>query len=536
MTGEITKQRNNERPKRFLDIPFIIKVVILIFLFLLLIVEISNGEFSRLQSIRSKAALILFLKSFLIALVLWLIQVQKDLKCQITAPKNCVKEQTDIPNGRLFVKVQGTASGFAFGHYILEVMQDGGLPIPDIVIYPGGTASGTARVVDAELGRINTIALSDGAYTVRLTVYPAGSGSPKACTTTFNLLKVLVLIDSVGEIPVLSMAPVLDNHNPLDPACELRKEYAASPPPHDHRLVAVAGSISINGMAYVYGCEDRKVSKYEIRYDRVTTPGGEPAQPPNLTSIPANWQISNRIVEVIYSSDKYMPWTKAGPAPINLINKWGEFTFWGATFPRLEEYKWPTSNIESGRYSLLLTVEDSLGFQYHDLQHVWFDNFWVHGCITGVTGVKPCADLLLSQFVSKPYMDIQGYAWDSIIDTAFPVSAPNDNFDFYRLTLYKQGGGEHLIGTYSSRVIKPMRYSGPAPTESEADSLASFNIATIIDADHPGSDPKVSIPREGTCAYYLLLEVVDTTRLNDDSSVHYVSSIWPFCIKNDLKS
>lgn len=511
-----------------------IKYVILAFLLLLLFAEIFSGEFSALRG-SGTSWLILLFKLLLIALVVWLIRVQRDLRCELTAPKNCVKEQADIVSGKLFVKVVGTASGAAFGSYTIDVRKNGDPPIPDVVSYPGGGTSGGTPVVNGELGQINTMTLVDDAYTVTLTVHPAGTGSPKTCITSFNLLKVMVIMDKVGAIHAVSMAPIADNPNPLDPAAELRDDYAISPPPSDYRLISVGGSLTIDGMAYVYGCTDRKIAKYEIRYSRVTAPGGEPSQPTMLAAIPASWPVGNQIIEVTYSLlDHYLPWTRLGPAPTNLIRKWATFTWGGTNYYFLKEHKWYSPSLGSGRYSLLLTVEDSIGALYHDMQHVWLDNYLVQGKITGVKNVAPCAELALSQFSSQP-MAILGYAWDTLIDAAFPATAPNDNFDRYRITLYKQGvATPHVVGDFSSRVILPYRDSGPPPTDAEAGVLTQFDIATVIDAANAASDPSVSIPRKTGCAYYLRLDVWDNSRLNDDTGVHHTHSEWPFCIVNDL--
>jgi hypothetical protein len=484
------------------------------------------------------AWIILLIKLIVIGLLILLIRAQRDLRCEITAPKNCVKEASDIANGELYVKVVGTASGGAFGSYTIEVNQGSDPAIPDIVSYPGGGASGGVPVVNGELGRINTMSLVDGPYTITLTVHPAGAGSSKPCAVTFNLLKVMVLMDKVGAIQAVSMAPVADNPNPLDPDAELRKDFAVSPAPPDYRQVAVGGSMTIDGMAYIYGCFGRKITQYEIRFAKVAAPGGEPGQPAPLAAIPATWPIGNRIVLVEYTLPAhYMPWTRIGPAPTNLIRKWATFN-WGGLLHYLKEEKWHSHAVGTGRYSLLLTAEDSIAARFHDIQHIWLDNLGVFAKITGILNVNPCVELELSQFASAS-MEVQGVAWDRLIDAAFPDTAPNDNFDRYTLTLYKQGGGHHVIGTFTNRVIQPFRKTGAYPTDAtaaaEASTLASFDIATILDASNAGSVPAVSIPRGEGCAYYLRLDVWDNSRLNDDTTVHHAHDTWPFCIVNNLR-
>ncbi|HXI22964.1 MAG TPA: hypothetical protein VNG71_03740 [Pyrinomonadaceae bacterium] len=522
--------------KKVKDLPGCIKYFLLLLLLLLLFAEIYAGEFRRFPDWPYYIWAILLIKLILIAVLIWLIKVQKDLKCQITAPANgsCVKEESDIPSGKVFVRIKGTASGAAFGHYTLEVTLDGDPPIAGIVTYPAG--GGGVQVTNGELGQINTASLVDGAYTVTLRVFPAGAGASKVCTTTFNLLKVMVLISKVGKIPTITMVPTPNNHNPFDPLAELRKNYGTIPAP-DNQLVAVGGSITMDGIAYIYGCAGRKITKYEIRYARVMALGGEPPQPPPLSAIPATWPIANRLELLEYSSpDHYKPWTRIGLAPRNLINSWDTFTIGGTTYFFLHDDTWNSGSVASGRYSLLLTAEDSIGAIFHDIQHVWLDNEPVFAMITGIANVNPCAELKLSDF-SKG-MQVLGIAWDRIIDAAFPPNiAPNDNFDAYGLTLYKQGGGHHAIPIASpnTRVIVPFRKAGADPTPAEAGVLADFDIISILDGGAVGSDPAVSIPRGTGCAYYFYLSVSDKTRLNDDTDVHSNWDIWPFCIVNDIK-
>ncbi|HJZ68194.1 MAG TPA: hypothetical protein VKF81_08740, partial [Blastocatellia bacterium] len=175
--------------------------------------------------------------------------------------------------------------------------------------------------------------------------------------------------------------------------------------------------------------------------------------------------------------------------------------------------------------------------RYHDIQKIWLDNKQTLALISGIVNVKPCAELSLSQFVGV-MMTIQGIAWDPLIDDALPPTAPNDNFNRYDITLYKQGGGSHAVGGATTRV--PTRKTGAPPVifppaaVVEAGDLANFDIATVLDAGNAGSDPAVSIPRGTGCAYYLWLEVSDNTRVNDDTATHSAFSIWPFCIVNDI--
>ena len=510
------------------DLPGCIKYILLFFLLLLLVGELYAGEFRRFPDWGWLIWVILFIKLLLIALLIWLIKVQKSLNCDLTGPTGCTEEEADPVAGKLFVRVKGTASGTVFGHYTLEVKK-GAIDYSSAVSYPGGGASGTAPVINGELGQINTTGLIDANYQITLTVYPIGAGSPCVHTISFDLLKIVVYLGRIGKIPVI-VPP--DNANPFDPAAELRKNFP--PPPINYELVSVGGVLSIEGSAYIYECAGRKIKNYEIRY----APGELP-QPPTDAAIPASWPIANRIVLLEYPTpDHYQPWTRVGPASRDLINSFTSMTIGGTTYFKLQADRWGSG--VSGRLTLLLTAEDTTAgpHRYHDIQKIWLDNKSPLALISGIENVKPCAELTLSQFVGTG-MTVLGIAWDPLIDDALPDTVPNDNFDQYSLTLYKQGGGNHPIGGATTRV--PARKTGAPPVifppvaVVEAGPLANFDIVSVLDGGNAGSDPQVNIPRNTGCAYYLELGVSDKTRVNDDTGVHSATSRWPFCIVNDIK-
>jgi len=496
-----------------------------------LAVEIYSGEFRRFPDWGALIWAILLIKLLLIFLLIWLIKVQRSLRCDLTAPTGCTEEEPDPVAGKLVVRVKGTASGTVFGHYTLEVRK-GAITYPGIVSYPGGGASGTAPVINGELGQINTTGLLDATYQITLTVFPIGAGSPCVHTITFDLLKIVVYLGRVGKIPVI-VPP--DNANPFDPAAELRKDFAPPPPPpFDYQLVSVGGRLSIEGSAYIYECAGRKIKNYEIRYA-----SGEVPQPATDAAIPANWPIANRITLLEYPTpDHYQPWTRVGPASRDLINSFTSMTIGGTTYFKLQAGFWYSSG--SGRLTLLLTAEDTTAVphRYHDIQKIWLDNKDVLALISGIENVKPCAELSLSQFVGTG-MTVLGIAWAALIDDALAPTPPNDNFDKYSLTLYKQGGGSHAVGGSTTRV--PARKTGAPPVIAppasvvEAGPLANFDIITLLDGGNAGSDPAVNIPRNTGCAYYLELVVSDKTRINDDTETHAVAARWPFCIVNDIK-
>jgi hypothetical protein len=529
-----------EKPQRRVrDIPRWIKFFLLAFLIILLILELASGEFREMGWL---AWLFVAIKLVLIIGLIILIWVQRRIIAELTGPTGCTEEEPDPIQGILFVRVTGTAAGVAAASYTLEVRKVGDLtPIPDIVSYPGGGTSGVPPVIGAELGRINTTGLADDAYQITLIVYPAGAGAPVTRTITFTLLKVIVYISRVGEIPVVSHAPIPDNLNPFDESAELHKEFAAAPPPHDYRLVSVGGRLTIHGAAYIYECPGRKIARYEIRYARVTAPGPEPAQPATDAPIPATWPGAQQIVELVYStSDHYLLWTRVGPAPRELTNTFTTFTIGTSTYYKLRPFAWNSSSL-NGRFSLLLIAEDTTAgpHRYYDIQHIWIDNKPIVGRITGVAGVAPCAVIRLKDFVSSS-ISIEGIAWDPLIDEAFnPNLVPNDNFGGYELRIYKQGVGTPYVIT-SSNTRVPSAKTGPPgfPTDADAGTLGTFDIAAALDAGNPtpppGVPPAIKIPRGEGCAYYFWLHVWDKTRLNDDSDIHEVWNIWPICVHNNI--
>jgi len=503
--------------------------------------EIASGEFRRITEAGWLTWVILLIKLILIAGLIALIRLQRGLRCEITAPTGCTEEEPDPVAGILFVRVIGTASGAVFGSYTLEIQKDGDPPIPGIVSYPGGGASGSAPVISGELGRINTTSLSDGAYTITLRVYPAGPGSPCVATTTFNLLKVIVYMNRVAGVPAIVLP---DNANPFDPTAELRTDYAATPPPHDFRTRSLGGSMTIKGAAYIYECAARKIKKYEIRYAHVTAPGTEPPQPNKGDPIPATWPVAQRIVLFEYAiPDQYQPWTRVGPASTDLINSWNTMTIGGTTYYKLNPTSWNSAAAASGRFSFLLTSEDTTAVTYHDIQHVWLDNKAILGKIVKfqrlVDGVwkdiPPCTDLLLSFGTIR----IVGLAWDPLIDEAWwPPTTPNDNFDYYRLDFWKQfGAAVSLTSNISTRVpALPALPPVVTPTDADAGELAQWDLTTLDAGAVPSPyvpPPYPKIYRGESCTYILQLFVTDTTIVNEGTT-HYMYHQVPVKVVNDL--
>lgn len=540
MEPQDVRQPVPERTRRRVqDLPGCLKYILLLLLILLLLGEIATGEFRKISEAGWLTWVILFIKLILIAGLIGLIRLQRGLRCEITAPTGCTEEEPDPVAGILFVRVMGTASGAVFGSYTLEIQKDGDPPIAGIVSYPGGGASGSAPVIGGELGRINTTSLSDGAYTITLRVYPAGPGSPCICATTFNLLKVIVYMNRVAGVPAIVLP---DNANPFDPTAELRTDYAAAPPPHDFRIRSLGWSMTIKGAAYIYECAARKIKKYEIRYAQVTAPGTEPSQPNKGDPIPATWPVGQRIVLFEYAiPDQYQPWTRVGPASTDLINSWNTMTVGGTTYYKLNPGKWNSGVAGSGRFSLLLTAEDTTAVTYHDIQHVWLDNKDIivqivkfqrwNSKTSAWEDIPPCTDLLLSFGKIR----VVGLAWDPLIDDTFPIAAPNDNFDHYDLYFWKQFSPnvDYIVAASLNRVpsLPPLT----PPTAADAGELGIWDLSQV-DALNMASTVHASnrLARTEACTYTIELYATDNTVVNDGATTHYHYYPVPVKLVNDL--
>jgi len=530
-----------KRPRRF-DLAHLIKWIVLIILVVLVIMQLYAGEMQKLARADTFSWVILAIKLLLIIVIIFLMRVQRCLKCKIIEPDGCTPEETDMSKG-LFVEVHGTATGSYFSHYTLAIKMGGStMPVP--VEYPGGGGSGASPVSNGFLGKINTLSLMDGGYEVVLTVYPYGSGSPKVCKKSFTLLKAVVYISRVAGYPTISNIPAPGNANPFDQDAELCKDDSPEYPKR-----SFGGNMSMDGAAYIYECPGRKIKSYAIRYAHVTSPGSEPSQPATDTSPPSG-VFSGMVapLPLVYLTDKhYQTWTRLGIEPGNLINSWKSFTLFGDTYPKFKSGKWNSKDAGSGRYSLLLTAEDTAGHKFHDIQHIWLDNHNIIGEIVKFQAwrisdgkwedLPKCKDVSMKLF-SK--IRVMGLAWDNVIDDNWwPPVAPNDNFDHFDLKFKKQFGSYHpLVLNVTTRVpALPATAPVTTPGISDAGELAEWNLHTMLDAGVAPSPyvkpPDPQIYHKESCTYTIRLFVTDNTVLNE-SNTHHVKRYESIKIVNDL--
>lgn len=504
------------------DPPGCLKYILLIFLILLLVAETMAGEFRGFPDVARTTWVILFIKLLLIAILITLIRVQSRIFCELTAPTGCTEEEPDWTEGVLKVEVRGSAYGGAFGYYTLEFRKVGDPTlIAGVVSYPGGTPTGASPVNNGTLGWIETTAQADDAYEVKLTVYAAWGGGSKICTTIFNLLKAIVYMNRFAGVSAISDTPAPGNPNPFDPDAELRDA--------GNDVRSIGGSMTIKGSAYVYECPGRKIKKYGIRRTKIAAPGGEEAQPATGDPIPASF--TDVIEQLDYSTpDHYSVWTRIGPADRDLMNNWKVTTIGSTNYIKLKAHNWNSSSVASGRYSVLLTVEDTTGVTYHDIQHIWLDNDDIIGEVVEFRWHNPdsgswesipqCMDLSLR---AHGTIRIMGLAWDPLIDEAWwspptPPDSPNDNFGHYAMRYRKQfQGWNPLTGSIASRVpALPAGPPVPVPTTADAGNLFEWDLTTL-DAGAPPPPPASQTAPGGqlyrgeSCTFTLELFVTDTT-------------------------
>lgn len=576
MEREYNRQRPQpERPvKRVQDLPGCIKYILLLFLILLLLAEIYAGEFARINERGAWIIwLILLIKLILIIGLIILIWVQKNLKCQIDEPIYCATPIYDAVLDKWLIIVRGTASGAVFGGYTLSVQQlgvDVGMP----VIYPGGGSSGTAPVVNNELGRLDIAGFDAELYTVKLTVYPAGAGSARTCERDFQIQQKTVWIHHIGGVEAHAIGQHPDAPSAPPEVLKLVKLNPASSEPE----ASLASGITVLGGADVKGC-GREMTEYVLQHREVPHPHN-PWRQEDTTGIWTN------ILSPLPYGDATHPrtyssfWSLTNPNYVRdgvLTRIWVlrdiVQAFLPPPAPPIEAPRnvtdpsaWDTSAL-NGRFTvrLVVTHQPEVGPpdpgppQFFDAATVWLDNRPIDGKITslGISTGDPlgaCEELLLSQFItpalftsppspgpfSKVDATINGRAWDPLILDSYPNNLrPNDNFGSYRLQFKKNGDPTWKpIATSTTRVPSALQATPLDPLPLDTGVLTNWDIVAALDAGpNPGDGTPPDYPkiyRGERCAYLIELYVHDTTRIGDSGTPHQVWDLWPFCIMNDL--
>lgn len=401
-----------------------------------------------------------------------LVDCFQPLRCELTGPTGCTEEKPGLVKDAVAVEIDGTATGAFFDHYTLHWRKVQGQACVDDpswktigISYPGGGPTGSVPVVAGTLGWLDTTNLLPDSYEIRLCVYSIIANAVPCCfCITFALFKVMVWIDRVAELPG---APVKTPPGWFD---------LPAPPqvPIVHQnpggiIVPVGGCISVVGSAWVGDCQNRQIQCVDLRAAVGWQPGtAEPGFIPSLPlytipmlPTPICYPDADPVVEL----KKRSWWNQL--VETNLIRgSWVPTPIMGFD----TQYCLPKSCFDSasvlppcpdaqhgchsGKYTLLLDVTDTttpIPNHYYDTQQVWFDNKPIHVEFDGLEGVGPCQDVCLSKYVPAGApcgvcwpMNLLGIVFDEYIDDA-DHSYPSNNFDYYSLSITRQGGPSYAI-------------------------------------------------------------------------------------------
>lgn len=509
----------------------------------------------------------------------------RPLKCDIIKPavNACAAEQFFPGPGVLGIEIIGTATGAFCDHYTLRWKAAGApdsdySPVPSpTIVYPGGAATGPCGVVNGTLGYLNMAAGAiPDSVTVQLCVYAVpGTGVPPCCDTVeFQIFRQRVWITGIEGVLVESPPGVLNPISQLKTGGVVRSFGTA---------------LQIHGRAWVGKCAGREIKRYNLSYqpgfvvDPIMGPWTQFWQVDYLT--PLQRKEIQTVEFPLTSSWLFQPICL--PPPFDAIcfpKDWLLPTRWqsGRNFPdipvapqsfpvdpEVPAVVWVSQqlplmvNCQSGKYTLRLDVEDTMGDHYYDIQQVWFDNKEIHGRITQVAGVPPCATINLSQF-SAPGADcavpwpaeLLGIAYDEYIEE-FNFAVPSDNFGGYSLWIKKDGApdpgvslpipgpgappwgppfvGASRVGNPSSRCTTAVPPPGPIPPPPGISGvLASLDMRRLDAVCNPG-EPGLTLKRGECCGYIVRLSVWDTSVCPSLSgNRHQIWHHFPICICNDL--
>lgn len=488
--------------------------------------------------------------------IIWLIIRQKHfvrLYCKLTDPGGCVYGDPNILSGKLLEPVLGDAYGWGFSHYILELRSPGGTLLSNVIIYPdsGGNpdtslTQGNYAVTGGKLGWIDlgkavTDAgielLTSTTFEITLRVFDVYGGEKSTpCQITFDV--------SVNEVYIKRVS-VPWSVNYTDPDEPLRIADVATAD-----LATIGGTMHVRGAANIYGCAGEKIQEYTIW--AIPDPGFTFAQPAPYTAVSAgtDWVpvthidfTAQTINSTTFTADQVRAYNvlDGNPVPDVLTNYWGtrlECITFDSLPPicfELPSLKYSIfdslSKLGTGKFTFLLQVIDTNGNQYYDIQRAWIDNEKEVAEITGVAGVLPCQDLYMKDSAGNfKTVNIEGTAWDALIDPADLTTPTSDNFDKYILEFQKQGAATWQdIVTANSPV--PAR---PSPLTIPGGTLASWDLETLDAASNPNGYPADQLLSDGeSCTYNLYLRVYDKTYVNEHGpGVHYAWDMFPIKIIN----
>ncbi len=493
----------------------------------------------------------------------------RPLVCELTEPQGCVEEQ-EIQGTTIFrgVEIKGTATGAFCSHYILA-WREAGSPTwrSDAIHYPGTPAppQGSCGVVGGTLGYLETFPLVPaGPVEIRICVHSSQPGvSPQCCAIIFELRRNLVWIRGIEGIEAATPPGI------FDPAAQLVDGSG--------EVRSFGTCLEIFGSAWVGGCAGTDIKRYTLSFH----PGF--VVNPLLPGFVQFWRVDyNTPMQIdadlnkVFERELTNRWRELKicfPPPFGCVTVGNSLqgVCWNTLAPQSFPVDFSTSppptwitsplpitNCSSGKYTLRLTVEDTVGGIKYDLQQVWFDNKDIHGKISQIAGVAPCATINLSQFAvnggdcSVPWTaNIMGISYDEFIEEG-NASVPSDNFGGYRLWIKKDGapdpgeavpvpgpvGGPFIgttrVGDPGKRCTNAVPPPGPFPLETPG-ILSIFDLRRLDAVCNP-AEPGLTLQRGECCTYVLKLHVWDKSICPSLSSDrHEIFHNFPIFVCNDLK-
>jgi hypothetical protein len=478
----------------------------------------------------------------------------QSLACDLTAPTGCIRGETDILPGRILEPVEGGAFGFNFGHYVIETRDGAGDLLSGVVIYPDSVGDpdttltqGDFAVAAGNLGWVDlrqcVIAagveiFTSTTFTVTLRVFASdGSELTPSCLTTFQL--------SLDEVYIKQISTnwSVNFTNPNEP---LRTGNSAA-----SVLATQGGSMNVRGAAFVAGCAGQTIAEYTIW--AIPDPAFDFPQPALYSPVTpaADWVLVTQIdftaqtipqpvgPPITYPADKVRADNELNANPDSVLTaSWGvsvqcpsilidgiDFVPRCYNLPTLIENPLNSNTLPkmasvlvggTGKFTFLLQVIDTAGNQIYDIQRAWIDNEPVQAAITGIAGLPPCGDLYTQNNTGAfQTVDVQGFAWDQLIDPVTPdyTKPTSDNFDFYTVTFQKQGAAEWITLINSSSPV-PAR-----PNPLGVGILTAWNLQWLDAATNPAGLPADQLLAQGQeCTYVVNVQAYDTTVVNEDTT------------------
>lgn len=478
----------------------------------------------------------------------------QSLACDLTAPTGCIRGETDILPGRILEPVVGGAFGFNFGHYSIEVRDGAATLLSGVVVYPDSIGDPDSSLTQGEFavasGNLGWIDLqqcvvaagieifTSTAFTVTLRVFATDGGElTPDCVTTFQL--------SLDEVYIKQISTnwSVNFTNPNEPL-RVGNTLASA-------LATQGGLMNVRGAAFVAGCAGQSISEYTIW--AIPDPNFSFVQPALYSSVTpaADWVLVTKIdftaqtipqpvgPPIAYTADQVRAGNELNANPDSVLTAaWGvsvqcpsilidgiDFVPACYNLPSLIANPLNSNTLPkmaavlvggTGKFTFLLQVIDTAGNNIYDIQRAWIDNEPVQAAITGIAGLPPCGDLYTQNNAGVfQTVNVQGFAWDQLIDPATPdfTKPTSDNFDFYTVTFQKQGAAE-WITLISSTSPVPAR-----PNPLGVGTLTTWNLQWLDAATNPAGLPADQLLAQGQeCTYVVNVQAYDSTVVNEDTT------------------